>query len=439
MKTVVWALVALLAAAPAQAARLFTSGFELQSATNGIEWYTSDGPPTAGTISTTTVRSGAAAMCVTNPASTVETGINTRFLPGGDGIDYIARAYINLDTLPDAATAILGLGTGAQAVAGRVVLNTDGTLTARFDSGGSLESVGPGATTLMTDTWYRIELRVKRHGATPNAGADEGEVRIDGVSELSSTSLSIATGPSRLLVGANLLDDTATVLSVCFDDVALNDSQGTSQTSWPGAGSVVTLFPNGNGEFEQTITLNSATCASAPEATTWESVDDGAATGTVDGEDCATLTDSVANWTSLGSRVAVAMGDLPGFADSVALVTFGVRVRVESAANATYAISAQKADGGTKAPDDSTLIATTSFVLNDAGVVRAASPLTLYVDPDSAAWTTSTINSLQMLIRGADADPDIHVTSMWATVEYTPGEAPTPSGCQGLALLGVGC
>lgn len=429
-------LLVLVSAGTVRADRLFTSGFELQTTTNGIEWFTGDATPTACAVNTTAnrVRTGASSLRCQNPSSGAVKGQVTRLSDLANGSSRFLRAYVWIDTLPDATTGIMGFGTQARADRVNLRLHTDGTLSVSTDNG--TETVGPGSTALSTGQWYRIELRAKRHATLPDAGQDEVEVKIDGVTELTSTTLGISSVFGRILVGTNTnTTDTATAVDVYFDDVAVNDSSGSSQTSWPAAGSVTSLFPTGSGEFEQTVSFG----GSAPAATAWESTDDGTATGTVDGVDYVTFTSTSADWAGLGSRIALAMDDLP-FADAVALVGFALRLNNAAAGTATYTLGAQTGNGGTKSTASvQNYDGGTTWTLNSALGTRAAHQWVLYADPDAAAWTRTSVNNLQYLVRGTDASPNINITAMWVTVEYTPGAAPEPSECAGLALLGVGC
>lgn len=437
-RLIVLALCALMVAPPAYASRLFTSGYEIQSTTNGVEWYTGDVPIAACAINTTTnrVRTGAASLRCTNPTSGTPMGQIVRLADPTDGTDRFGRACVFIDTLPDVNTTIMGFGNTALSNTAGIRLNTDGTLTVRIDNNPA-DDVGPSAATLSAGQYYCLELRIKRDAA-PDAGADQVEVRIDGSAQadLTSTNRSIASRGGRFLVGLNLnATESAETADLYFDDVAVNNDSGTSQASWPGVGSVVTLFPNGAGEFEQTITLN----GSAPESSAWASTDDGTATGTVDTVDYATFTSNSADWTGLGSRFAIAMEDLP-FADAVALVAFGLRISNAGAGAATYTLGAQTSNGGTKSTSPTqNFDGNTTWHLNNASATRVTHQWVLYADPDSAAWTRTSVNNLQYLVRSTDASPNINIGSAWLTVEFTPGEEPAPSECSGLALLGVGC
>jgi hypothetical protein len=434
------AFLVVVATAPAEAARVFHSGFELQTTTDGIEWY--DGTPVtaAGAINTsgTFVRSGAASLRVTSPSTGVSKGQSTRFVSSGsNGVDYFLRSAFYFATMPNQATGIMGFGDAATANRVRVRLNTAGTLSVVVDS---TEVAGTGSTVLVTGQWYLIELRAKRDATSPGTGADTVELRLNTATELAAvTNASINGTWNRAVVGLNLFaaTDTATTGDVYIDDVALNDSSGTAQTGYPGAGSIALLTPNGAGEFDQ----GTALAGSAAAATAWQSVDDGIATGTVDGTDYVVLDANATSWTLTGDRFAVAMSSMPT-ASAVALVTIHAYVTNNittngAAANSGYSLGVQIANGGTKSTASSGNINfNKTWTLNIGGVARSVAPLTLYTDPDSASWTETKVNSLQAMFRSDDGTPSVEVTSMWAMVEYTPGVAAAPS--KQILLLGVG-
>jgi hypothetical protein len=425
-------LVLLVGGTPASAARLFTSGFELQSLTNGVEWHTSDTPPTACSINTTagTVRSGASSMRCNSAGGAAKGQVVRLFASGANGTNYFLRAYIRFAAWPNAATTLMGWGDTAVAQRVRVMLDTDQFLYLEMDTGASLDQKFDATpTTLSLNTWYRIELEFNRDAAAPNTGLDDAIIRLDGVTEVDGTdSFSLSALPTRALFGLNMNGDADTTGDIYFDDIAVNDSTdddpvGSAQTSWPGAGNVDLLVPNAAGEFNQTVT------AVGGPGTYWETADDGILTGGVDDVDYTTFTDAAANWTGAGSRLALAMSCMPASPSSVSLVAFGVRVKTETASNAQYSLSVQTANGGTKATDfNPAAWQTTAWVTNYPTNIRSASPFTLYTDPDAAAWTETTINSLQFLMRSGDATPDIHLTSAWAMVEHVGGSGACGGG-----------
>ena len=58
-------------------------------------------------------------------------------------------------------------------------------------------------------------------------------------------------------------------------------------------------------------------------------------------------------------------------------------------------------------------------------------PITAYTDPDGAAWTNTTLDSMQigykLTTAPGTAGRRIDVTTIWAYVDYTPGTPPAAS------------
>ena len=101
-------------------------------------------------------------------------------------------------------------------------------------------SVGAGATSLFEITWYLIEAHVKI-----DAAAGVIEVKLDG-----KTTLEIDfTGNT----GAGTVDTIEFFMgygglgeaqNAWFDDIALNDTAGGVDDSWPGEGKIIVMMPN---------------------------------------------------------------------------------------------------------------------------------------------------------------------------------------------------
>jgi hypothetical protein len=51
--------------------------------------------------------------------------------------------------------------------------------------------------------------------------------------------------------------------------------------------------------------------------------------------------------------------------------------------------------------------------------------LTQYLDPQNSGlrWVQATINSMQVRVATSDGNPDTHVSTVWALVEYEPQAA----------------
>ena len=154
-------------------ARLWSSGFELNTTSADVEWaYTSGTLPT---IQTTTVRSGTYALQITSLGSTIPIDIAYTFkTPDGNG-PYFFRVYLRVATRPSAENRIIditGDNFGASEI--KITLDNTGALRLRDEDG----VIGSASSALALNTWYRIEIEVD---LTPAAGSDIVRARIDGV------------------------------------------------------------------------------------------------------------------------------------------------------------------------------------------------------------------------------------------------------------------
>lgn len=214
-------------------ARLWTSGGEWSTGL-AIDQVAEDLDPNLGAApnaSTTFVRSGSRSF---NPQGT---GYSAHPFTGALGTTYYIRGYfltngsgLQYNTVLFKSSTIL-LGT--------IRLETNNTLSLVFGnsvatpSGGTV--VGTYGTALSLNTWYRLELAI----SIGTGSIDYLEGKIDGVTFASGTNLAISdTVPN----GGGFQGDTFAD-SAWFDDVAINDSTGTSQNTWPGDGKVVLLLP----------------------------------------------------------------------------------------------------------------------------------------------------------------------------------------------------
>ena len=208
-------------------ARLYTSGFELGHVQ--AEGLTASGTPT---FDTSTFRTGAASLAV-NAASTYA----YRSFTGATGRGYYARAYLRVAATPTAEIRLLTFATSSalSTLNANVRVGTDLKLVLR-DTNGTV--VYTDATARSSGQWYQVELFIN----VAAAGNSSVELRVDNVSVYSSASFAASnTAPGVLVFGQTTA--TAPGTTVFFDDVALNDDQGASQTTWPGAGEVRYLRP----------------------------------------------------------------------------------------------------------------------------------------------------------------------------------------------------
>lgn len=91
---------------------------------------------------------------------------------------------------------------------------------------------GTGTTTLLTNTWYCLEMTW-----TNNGSAMSGSARINGV-QFATQSSATAQISDNAQIGW-LGSDTGG--SLFLDDIALNDDQGSDQNTWPGTTGVILL------------------------------------------------------------------------------------------------------------------------------------------------------------------------------------------------------
>lgn len=238
-------------------ARLVTSGFELQDASTTGTNAAPDGLVGSGTIDTTVFRSGAASF-------KSAAGVLQRVTFGGwTGVlgTYFARAYVMFDALPaGGGMSVLALGTvGMGSIHGSVVINVDGSVTffRNNGSGTLVQFTNTAANYVTTNVWYMFEISI-----TLGTGSiDAAEGRIDGLSIGSVSSVSIGDGPTvEMRMGKNAdQSNTSSTANVWIDDVALNDSSGASQNTFPGPGKVVLLLPTADSSFGAGWTLGTGT------------------------------------------------------------------------------------------------------------------------------------------------------------------------------------
>lgn len=375
-------------------ARLWSSGIELQSVTSGMEWNTSTGTLS---ISTAIKRSGAASLR-SNP--TLGTGYITHRFRANSTVRTFVRFYLYIATSPVINTYILQHGDGT-GFGYKLRLNTDNTL-AIYDESDTI--VGSASSALSTATWYRIEVDYNDASA-----GNEGSAYIDGSAFVSGGTFSDNGGGGVINLGVITALSTA---DLYFDDIAINDTAaGGTQTTLPGAGSIVHMHPTASGDNA----LGTGTFAEIDEVTPDDatSIAVVATAGTEIGEyNCETASNA-----GIDSY------------DTVTLVSVGIRFAMVSAANAGFALRIKSASGGTTTIGSTIVGAATAYNTHDDTATAKNYKLTSYTDPTTGiAWTPTGTNSLDNMQIGVyaptDATPDINVSTLWALVEYVDGVAP---------------
>ncbi len=417
IKLIIYLCMLLLLPQGAEAARLWSSGCELQGDTGGnmtdnLEWDR-DGSAAARTqVDVTTKRSGNSSCEIS--LSTGSWGwFSQQFASANTSEAIYIRFYMNIATLPeeDADMALFGGTTDGLTEDGEqmLVLNTDGTISLAADNGTTI--IDTSGSALSTDTWYRVEWLYDSGG--------DSEVRVDGVQFLQSSShdgdgvalfaLGLCMAATGGMCGGNEQSDFGNVF---FDDVAINDTSGSAQTSWPGVGSIVHMQPDGAGD-------NSG-CASGDYASVDEVTPDDNSTECVLDDNGDILDATVESSSTVG---------IDSY-DTVTLVQVGEREEAQGAGTVQWNLRLKSASGGTASDGTTTSHDDTTHRTNGDAVPRNYT-LTSYTDPTtSVAWTptgTNSLDNMQIGMNAVDADPDIGLSTLWALVEYVDGVEPAPS------------
>ena len=344
-------------------ARLFSSGFELNSTAAGVEWTTTSGSPT---ISTSTVRSGTyAGQVQANQFFQTNLGVAV------EGRDYFYRFYIRFATFPGATISISNglVGHGLR-------INSSNQLYLD-DENGILS--GSTSSALSLDTWYRIEIRERSTGETTG----QAEYQIDGVTILST----IATEPAggSTFTFGNIQAGT---FSFFLDDFAVNDSTGSFQNSWPGEGKIVHLRPSATGSNSAWTGDNTDIDEVTPDDTT---------------------TKISSNTTSQLEDVNI--DNTPNDLVTPKVAQVGVRFNGAGAsANASFAV--RSIVGGVTTESSAITPSNTTFVTNAAASPRNY-PITLY-EP-----TKSQLDSAEIGVNlTASSTNAAQVSTLWMLVEY---------------------
>jgi len=385
-------------------ARLFHSGFELNSATTNVEWVTAGTPA----ISSATVRSGDYAGQITSLVSGTRKYFNHQFSSALANGAFYCRFYLRIATAPSANNMIAILGSSA--TGGIIQLQLTSSRTLRFLNSGTL--IGSASPALNANTWYRIEILFDRTGS---AGSHIARAYIDGVEFSGSSTLSIGSGVSHLTIGGNLEIETQTTGNWFFDDVAINNSTGSAENGLVGDSKLVRALPTGAGDNNQWRKSN----GNAGDTDNFNQVNevtpDDATTQLIRNATAQPIDDfNVTDSSTLGIDQA----------DIIKLVAVSARIGSNSgtangAREATYRIKGQS--GGT-------VLSQADHTMNINGFTtrRQSTPKNFgtndvaYVNPqDSSAWTTTTIDSMQIGIQ-TDTSTNTYVrySSIWADVEF---------------------
>ena len=380
-------------------ARLWSSGLELNSLTAGVEVTgTSVAGGGAVAIDATTKRTGSYSFRSSNAGAAGRAIFNQNFVSADTSNKHFFRAYIYVVDLPSAVSTILNVEALAGTDRGKIRINTDGTC---FLEDGAGTQVGSASSALSLNTWYRLELMVYNN---TGSGKMELAFNLNGT-EIASTTTSTATGTfGNFAVG---FTSSVSSYDAYFDDVAINDTSGASQTSFPGEGKIIHLRPNASGDANAWLN----TAGGAGDANNYALTDE------VTPDDATTMIQSgILNSEDLYNCDSSGIGA----SDTVNVVSIGGRFRNDTAdALTSFKFEVEKTSGGTKAQSAAIIPNSTTWKTN-AIASPWNYPLTLYADPDSAAWTQATLDTMQIGVTDSAININkIQVSTVWALVDYT--------------------
>lgn len=380
--------------------RLISSGFELNSATAGMEVSAVTNTPA---INSTTFRSGAYALQTENGGG--QEYARFYFESANANGDYYLRAYLNIATAFNNSTAtVLSLLDTSNLRRAYLKLTTTSTLELWDEDG----QIGSASSALSASTWYRIELRLN---TVPAGGSHVVDARIDGVSFASSSTRNVGTGVARIGLGINASDSiestSNTQGSLIWDDIALNKGVGATQNTWPGAGSIIHLRPNSD---DATNTAWTNGFANVDEITPNDATDLVSETTTGDIDDYNLADSSV------------------GVSDTVNLVSVGVRFRTNSATQEDFKVRVKDSTTGIAIESNILSPASTTWTTNATADPKLF-PLTAYTRPElSTAWTDTQLDTAQVGLRDIGGSGTVEVTAVWLLVDYSPPATIVVSG-----------
>lgn len=381
--------------------RLISSGFELNSATAGMEVSAVTSTPA---INSTTFRSGAYALQTENGGG--QEYARFYFESANTSGDYYLRAYLNIATAFNNSTAtVLSLLDTGNLRRAYLKLTTTSTLELWDEDG----QIGSASSALSASTWYRIELRLN---TVPAGGSHVVDGRIDGVSFASSSTRNVGTGVARIGLGINASDSiestSNTQGSLIWDDIALNKGVGATQNTWPGEGSIIHLRPNDDGA--STSWTQNGSCAVSNYGCLLEVLPN-------DGTNYVseTTTDDIDDYNIDNSPLSGS--------DVVNLVSVGVRFRTSSATQEDFRVRLRDSSTGIAIESNTLSPASTTWTTNATADPKLY-PLTAYTRPElSSAWTDTQLDTAQIGLRDVGGSGTVQVTAAWLLVDYTP-----PSG-----------
>lgn len=369
-------------------ALLWSTGFELQSTTNGMEWDTTSGAPS---ISTAVKRSGTASLrCNPSAASAY---IEHQTGAGDNTNDIYIRFYIRIASSTGGLIPICRVNDTTWGDQASIRINSNNTLEL-WDDENNLQK-GSDSSAIPADEWHRVELGWVFATRVYTA-------YLDGVSFASAT---YDAGQMDQFEKVRIGILSNATCDIYFDDITVNDNTGSASTGLAGEGSIVHMHPNAAGDNN-------------PDLGDYTAIDEvGTPNDATDFIDLDTAT-SIGDFNVESSSNAGIDA-----ANIIKYVEVGVRIREEASAATSYQLRLKSAASGTTSTSTASDAGDTTWRTNPSGTGALNHQLISYTDPTTGvAWTPTGTNSLDNMQIGVASltTNDIDVTALWAKVEFGP-------------------
>lgn len=210
-------------------ARNIAVGFEMNTIGGQLELVSTNGG--AVTVTTSNPRTGVYCASCSSGGSNLTAYFVPQSCATFAGTIRRWRTYFKVDTLP-ASTVTIMKPNGASLPRAR--LTSEGKIQFWDDT---VQIGSDSVQTVGINIWYRLEMEFDFTNAL---GSQRGEVRLDGVSVGSSTTMSVG---SVTLPEIGWIEAPGANRVLFLDDIAGNDATGTVNNSWPGEGKIVALLP----------------------------------------------------------------------------------------------------------------------------------------------------------------------------------------------------
>ncbi len=386
-------------------ARLWLSGFELNSAAAGMEVTAVGGVPV---VQTTTFRSGARALECSGMSSGTAKGCRVNFAATTQVGPFFFRCYFRYSTAPSAANTIIQVNdTNAFTTQlASIELNNNGTLQLRDEDG----TIGSPSAALSANTWYRIEFKASTAGG---AGAHLLEAKLDGTVFATASNRSLSANLITFHFGANLNAEAQTTGAWYFDDIAINDGTGSFQNDYPGEGEIIILRPTGDSSVQWSR-------GGADSGANWSQLEELPPNDATDYVQSNTL-DQIDLYTLGDTPAAMDTGD------TINCVMPGVRFAVDNATGSDPDITIGLSVSGNADECSAIDVNSVSYFSNhNAGVMinypALANNSNYEVPGTNTAWTKSDLDSALYRLREAATDTHFaRVSAVWVYVDHKPG------------------